>query len=264
MADASLMSTTIGARDDETTTSTRRDDVLVVLPTYDEAENIEAISDAVLGLGYRLLVVDDASPDGTGDIAEELADGTRMSVLHRTAKGGLGPAYGAGFSWGLEHEADVLCEMDADFSHDPLDLRRLVAAIDGGADVAVGSRYVPGGGVDDWPLHRRALSRGGNLYAGVMLATGIRDMTSGLRAFRSDALRRLRPAECRASGYAFQIEMAWRATLLGLDVVEVPITFRDRLRGHSKMNRAIAWEAISLITRWGVGRVMGRLPLPAE
>jgi dolichol-phosphate mannosyltransferase len=259
------MSTTIGVPDEKMTAATGlRNDVLVVLPTYDEVENIDAISGAVLRLGYRLLVVDDASPDGTGRRAEQLADGSRMSVVHRGAKGGLGPAYGAGFAWGLAHDASVLCEMDADFSHDPGDLRRLVAAIDDGADVAIGSRYVAAGGVVDWPLHRRALSRGGNLYAGVMLGTGIRDMTSGFRAFRADALRRLQPEGCRASGYAFQIEMAWRATILGLDVVEVPITFRDRLRGHSKMDRAIAWEAISLITRWGVGRMAGRLPFRPE
>lgn len=244
-----------------------RDDVLVVVPTYNELDNVEPISRAVMGEGFRLLVVDDGSPDGTGTradaIASEYPDG-RMSVLHRTEKGGLGPAYTAGFAWGLDHDASILCEMDADFSHDPLDLRRLIAAIDGGADLAIGSRYVPGGGVTEWPWHRRVLSRGGNIYARLMLGTPVSDMTAGFRAFRADAIRRTRPHECRASGYAFQIEMAWRAHLAGLEIVEVPITFRDRMRGDSKMDRAIALEAIKLITGWGFGRFRGRLPLRPE
>ena len=244
-----------------------RDDVLVVVPTYNELDNIEPISRAVLGEGFRLLVVDDGSPDGTGTradaIASEYSD-DRMSVLHRTEKGGLGPAYAAGFAWGLDHDASILCEMDADFSHDPLDLRRLIAAVDGGADLAIGSRYVPGGGVTEWPWHRRALSRGGNMYARLVLGTPVSDMTAGFRAFRADAIRRIRPQECRASGYAFQIEMAWRAHLAGLEILEVPITFRDRLRGDSKMDKAIAVEAIKLITGWGFGRIRGRLPLRAE
>lgn len=244
-----------------------RDDVLVVVPTYNELDNIEPVSRAVLGEGFRLLVVDDGSPDGTGKRADAIASeypDDRMAVLHRTEKGGLGPAYAAGFAWGLEHEASILCEMDADFSHDPHDLRRLIAAIDNGADLAIGSRYVPGGGVTEWPWHRRALSRGGNIYARLMLGTPVSDMTAGFRAFRSDAIRRTRPGECRASGYAFQIEMAWRAHLAGLEIVEVPITFRDRLRGDSKMDRAIAVEAIKLITGWGFGRIRGRLPLRPE
>ncbi len=244
-----------------------RDDVLVVVPTYNELDNVEPISRAVLSEGFRLLVVDDASPDGTGTradaIASEYPEG-RMSVLHRAGKGGLGPAYAAGFAWGLEHDASILCEMDADFSHDPLDLRRLIDAIDAGADLAIGSRYVPGGGVTEWPWHRRALSRGGNIYARLMLGTPVADMTAGFRAFRSDAIRRTRPHECRASGYAFQIEMAWRAHLAGLEIVEVPITFRDRMRGDSKMDRSIALEAIRLITGWGFGRIRGRLPLRPE
>ena len=244
-----------------------RDDVVVIVPTYNELDNVEPISRAVLERGYRLLIVDDNSPDGTGERADALSEaaGTqRMDVLHRAGKSGLGPAYAAGFAWGLEHGAGILCEMDADFSHDPRDLDRLIAAVDAGADLAIGSRYVPGGGVTEWPWHRRALSRGGNLYAGVMLGTPVKDMTAGFRAFRSEAIRRIRPDECRASGYAFQIEMAWRAKLAGLDIVEVPITFRDRLHGHSKMDGAIAIEAIKLITKWGFGRSMGRLPLRPE
>lgn len=236
-----------------------RTDVLVIVPTYDEAENIEDICREVRVLGFGLLIVDDGSPDGTGQIAARLAaDDPHLSVLHRTDKQGLGPAYVAGFARGLELGADVLCEMDADFSHNPADLPRLIAAIDGGADVVIGSRYVGGGGVADWPWHRRLLSRLGNLYAGFMLRAPIHDMTAGFRAFTADALRRLDPATCEASGYGFQVEMAWRAVERGLDVVEVPITFRDRTRGRSKMGAGIALEAMALVTRWGVGRLLRR------
>jgi dolichol-phosphate mannosyltransferase len=244
-----------------------RDDVVVVVPTYNELDNIAPISRAVLEQGFRLLIVDDNSPDGTGTRADAIAGDVpdhRMHVLHRPGKMGLGPAYAAGFAWALEHDASIMCEMDADFSHDPHDLRRLVAAVDAGADLAIGSRYVPGGGVTDWPWHRRALSRGGNLYAGLMLGTPVRDMTAGFRAFRADAVRATRPEECKASGYAFQIEMVWRAHLVGLQIIEVPITFRDRLHGHSKMDGAIAKEAIRLITGWGSDRFFGRLPLRPE
>jgi len=244
-----------------------RTDVVVIVPTYNELENIEPIARAVVNLGFRLLIVDDNSPDGTGERADAISashpDG-RVHVLHRPGKGGLGPAYAAGFAWGLEHEAGIVCEMDADFSHNPNDLSRLIAAIDAGADLAIGSRYVAGGGVTDWPWHRRLLSQCGNLYARAALWTPVRDMTAGFRAFRAEAVRRIRPEECRASGYAFQIEMAWRAHIAGLDIVEVPITFRDRLHGHSKMDSAIAGEAVKLITRWGADRLMGRLPLRPE
>ena len=237
-----------------------RSDVLVVVPTFNEAENLADLTGAVLSLGVRLLVVDDASPDGTGELAEELADGEQMAVLHRSHKGGLGPAYTAGFDWGLAHGAEILCEMDADFSHDPHHLPRLLAAIDEGADVVIGSRYVDGGGVVDWPLRRRMLSRGGNLYASLLLGTQIKDMTGGYRALRADAVRKLDPASCESSGYAFQIEMAWRATAMGMRVAEVPIIFKDRERGTSKMTSAIAFEAIRLVTRWGWARKRGRLP----
>jgi dolichol-phosphate mannosyltransferase len=240
-----------------------RDDVLVVLPTYNEAENLEAIAGAIVARGPRLLVVDDGSPDGTGDIADRLAESPRVDVLHRSSKEGLGPAYAAGFAWGLLNDAEILCEMDADFSHDPDALPDLIAAVDAGADVAIGSRYVPGGGVEDWPLRRRALSRGGNLYANFMLGARIRDMTSGFRAFRADALRLLHPEDCRASGYGFQIEMAWRSRHLGLQIAEVPITFRDREAGTSKMSSVIALEAVRLVTLWGVGRLFGRRPWSA-
>ncbi|MDJ0924675.1 MAG: polyprenol monophosphomannose synthase [Acidimicrobiia bacterium] len=234
-------------------------EVLVVVPTFNEAENIRLIAEAVRGLGLRLLVVDDGSPDGTGDIADELArDDDGISVLHRTSKEGLGPAYSAGFTWGLQNGADILCEMDADFSHDPADLPRLVAAVEDGADLAIGSRYVPGGGVDNWPWHRRWLSRGGNLYARFMLGTRINDMTAGFRAFRAEALGKLDYGSCEASGYGFQVEMAWNAAETGLDVREVPIIFRDRTRGTSKMGAGIAIEAMILVTKWGLGRLFGR------
>jgi dolichol-phosphate mannosyltransferase len=242
----------------------RRDDVFVVLPTYNEAENLRIIAARVAEQGPQLLIVDDNSPDGTGDIADELAANDRVHVLHRSAKAGLGPAYAAGFAWALDHGAEMVCEMDADFSHDPDDLPRLFHAIDTGADVAIGSRYVPGGGVADWPWHRRLLSRGGNVYAAAMLGAGVRDMTSGFRAFSASSIRRLQPETCKASGYGFQIEMAWRAQSAGLRIVEVPIVFRDRERGTSKMDGPIALEAIRLVTGWGFLRLGGRLRWPAE
>ena len=237
-------------------------DALVVLPTYNEVENLDLIVAAVLEHGLRILVVDDNSPDGTGEAADRLvADHPgRVTVLHRTQKQGLGPAYAAGFQSGLAGGADILLEMDADFSHDPAVLPELVAAIEAGADVAIGSRYCPGGGVADWPWHRRALSRFGNIYAGFMLGSPIKDMTAGYRAFAADALRRLQPETCNAAGYGFQVEMAWRASLADMQVVEVPITFRDRERGESKMDTKIAVEAMALVTKWGLGRVFGRLP----
>jgi len=237
-------------------------DALVVLPTYNEAENLDEIVRAVLQHGFRVLVVDDGSPDGTGSIADSLADEFRhaVAVLHRSEKRGLGPAYVAGFAWGLENGAEILCEMDADFSHDPQVLRRLVDAVAGGADLAIGSRYVAEGGVEDWPWHRRALSRFGNLYARTMLGSRVNDMTAGFRAFSAEALELLQPATCHAAGYGFQVEMAWRASLAGLRVVEIPITFRDRRSGQSKMDSRIALEAMGLVTRWGFGRMVGRLP----
>ncbi len=235
-----------------------RTDTLVVVPTYNEADNIAVLVEAVLAHGTGILIVDDGSPDGTGDIADGLAAHERVDVLHRAGKGGLGPAYAAGFRWGLDHGAEILCEMDADLSHDPADLPRLLAAVDGGADLAIGSRYVPGGGVEHWPWHRRWLSAGGNRYARVMLGTGIRDMTAGFRAFRAGALLQLDPWSCQASGYGFQVEMAWRAAARGLTVVEVPIVFRDRVRGDSKMNLRITLEAMGLVTRWGLRRLSRR------
>ncbi len=232
------------------------------MPTYNEVENIELIVTAVRRRGYAVLVVDDASPDGTGDVADQLAEAEpdKIAVLHRSAKNGLGPAYTAGFEWGIANGATVLCEMDADFSHDPDALPSLIEAVQAGADVAIGSRYVPGGGVEDWPWHRRALSKFGNLYAGLMLGTRIKDMTAGFRAFSASAVGVLEPHSCDAAGYGFQVEMAWRASLAELNVIEVPITFRDRERGESKMDARIAVEAMALVTKWGFSRLLGRLP----
>ncbi|MGA9594667.1 MAG: polyprenol monophosphomannose synthase [Acidimicrobiia bacterium] len=230
-----------------------RTDTVVVVPTYNEAENIALIAAAVRDLGLRLLVVDDGSPDGTGEIADKLAEADPgIAVLHRAEKAGLGPAYAAGFEYALAHGAEVICEMDADFSHNPADLPRLIDAVGNGADLAIGSRYVAGGGVENWPWHRRWLSRGGNLYARAMLRSGVNDMTAGFRAFRADALRKLDFARCEASGYGFQVELAWRAAQRGFDIREVPIVFRDRARGTSKMGSRIAVEAMLLVTKWGL------------
>jgi dolichol-phosphate mannosyltransferase len=236
------------------------DRVTVVIPTYNESENLSDIAKAVTWHGYRLLVVDDSSPDGTGEMADRLAAADhRISVLHRQRKEGLGPAYGAGFDRALEDGAQILVEMDADFSHDPDDLPRLVEAIDQGADLAIGSRYVPGGATPDWPLTRRLISKGGNLYARMMLGIPIHDATAGFRAFRADALKTLPYQEAQSSGYAFQVEMAMRAHESGMRVVEVPISFRDRTRGTSKMGTGIVVEAMRLVTVWGWQRaVRGR------
>lgn len=233
-------------------TVTIPDDVVVIVPTYNEVDNIERIASSVRSHGYRLLIVDDASPDGTGDRAESLTTRDHgISVVHRRHKAGLGRAYAAGFERAQASGGTIFCEMDADFSHDPGDLPRLVEAIDHGADLAIGSRYVPGGGTEGWPWHRRAISKGGNRYASLMLGITINDATAGFRAFRADALEVLDPGSCEASGYAFQVEMAWRASRAGLRIAEVPIVFRERTVGSSKMSASITLEAMVLVTRWG-------------
>ncbi len=233
------------------------DRVTVVLPTYNESENLADISEAIIRHGYRLLIVDDSSPDGTGEIADRLAAADpAVSVLHRSTKEGLGPAYAAGFDHALAEGAEILVEMDADFSHDPADLPRLVEAIDEGADLAIGSRYVDGGATPDWPLGRRLISKGGNLYARLMLGIPTHDATAGFRAFRSTTLRSLPYREAQSSGYGFQVEMAMRAHEAGMTVVEVPISFRDRTRGTSKMGTGIVVEAMWLVTVWGGQRMM--------
>jgi len=227
----------------------------LILPTYNEAENVEAIvtaAGAVLATaspeGYRVLIVDDGSPDGTGEIADRLAaEHEWVSVLHRTQKNGIGPAYLAGFARALEGGADYVMEMDSDFSHDPADLARLLAAVQGGADLALGSRYVPGGGVRDWGLLRRFVSEGGSTYARWVLGLRVRDLTGGFKCFRREVLEEIRFDGVRSRGYAFQVELTYRAARAGFRVVEVPITFRDRERGKSKMSWRIAAEAIWLV-----------------
>ncbi|WP_375482806.1 polyprenol monophosphomannose synthase [uncultured Jatrophihabitans sp.] len=228
--------------------------VLVVVPTYDERENIERIIGRVRASvpDAHLLVVDDGSPDGTGKIADELADGDdHIHVLHRTAKAGLGAAYIAGFGWGLDQGYDVLVEMDADGSHAPEQLPRLLAALDR-ADLVLGSRYVPGGSVVNWPRSRELISRGGNLYTRLALGLRLRDATGGYRAFRREVLERIDYAGVASQGYCFQVDLARRALDAGFRVVEVPITFVERERGESKMSSEIVREAFTRVTQWGV------------
>ena len=234
--------------------------VTVVLPTYNELDNLSGIAAAVVAHGYRLLIVDDASPDGTGELADELSQGNpSIEVLHREEKQGLGRAYAAGFDRVLAGDGDVVVEMDADFSHDPADLPRLVEAIDGGADLAIGSRYVTGGSTAGWSPIRKWVSKAGNLYARTMLGVPTKDVTAGFRAFSHEALARLPYQSTEASGYGFQVEMAWRAHQAGLITIEVPVIFRDRQKGTSKMGLAIVIEAMWLVTVWGIGRIVERV-----
>ncbi len=229
--------------------------VTVVVPTFNERENLSHIAAAITHQGYRVLVVDDSSPDGTGELADRIAaEDRRVSVLHRRRKEGLGPAYADGFDRALKDNAEIIIEMDADFSHDPADLPRLIKALDDGADLAIGSRYVAGGSTPDWPVLRQGISRGGNLYARMMLGIPVRDATAGFRAFKAEALKRLPYRSAEASGYGFQVEMAWRAHEEGLTIVEVPISFRDRAHGTSKMGSDIVLEAMRLVTVWGFRR----------
>ena len=220
----------------------------ICLPTYNELANLEPMVRALQPLlrdGDRILVVDDGSPDGTGAVADRLAGELgAVDVLHRERKAGLGPAYLAGFERALADGAELVLEMDCDFSHDPNDVPRLIAAAEGGADLVLGSRYVPGGGVSDWGLVRRAISRGGSVYTELWLRMGVKDPTGGFKCFRRTVLETIDLGAITAKGYAFQIETTYRAKRAGLRVVEVPITFSDRARGKSKMSRAIVLEAI--------------------
>jgi dolichol-phosphate mannosyltransferase len=223
--------------------------VWVVIPTFNEAENLEAIVSAVrdqLTVDHRFLIVDDSSPDGTGQIADRLAsESDDLEVLHRAEKQGLGPAYLAGFERALAGGAERIVQMDADFSHDPADVPRLLETIEAtGADVVVGSRYVADGGVTEWGPLRRFISRGGGLYAQAVLWVRVRDLTGGFKCWRRGALASIDLDSVESKGYAFQIEMTYRATRNGYRVVEMPIVFRDRRVGNSKMTRAIVAEAI--------------------
>jgi dolichol-phosphate mannosyltransferase len=234
----------------------------LVLPTYNEAENIEAIVTAAaavleraVGADHRILIVDDGSPDGTGEIADRLAgQREQVEVLHRSEKNGIGPAYLAGFRYALDRGAGYVMEMDSDFSHNPLDLARLLDAVHSGADLALGSRYVPGGGVVDWSLLRRLVSQGGSTYARWVLGLGIRDLTGGFKCFRRETLEGIHFDGVRSQGYAFQVELTYRAARAGFRVVEVPIVFKDRERGQSKMSWRIAAEAMWLVPRLRFGR----------
>jgi dolichol-phosphate mannosyltransferase len=224
----------------------------LILPTYNEAENIEPLVEAALGVlaeaspdGHRILIVDDGSPDGTGDIADRLAgQHSQVQVVHRPEKAGLGRAYLAGFQVALAGGAGYVLEMDSDFSHDPADIARLLAAAREGADLVLGSRYVPGGGVTDWGAARRLVSRGGCWYARAVLGVQVHDLTGGFKCFRRATLEGIDLPTVRSEGYAFQIELTYRAIRHGFRVVEVPIVFRDRRQGDSKMSSRIALEAI--------------------
>jgi dolichol-phosphate mannosyltransferase len=236
--------------------------VLVAIPTYNESDNLASIVHRVRAAvpAAHILVADDASPDGTGRIADLLAgQDDQVQVLHRPGKLGLGAAYLDAFRWGLEHGFDVLVEMDADGSHQPEQLPRLLAGIEDGADVVLGSRWIPGGEVTNWPWHRSLLSRGGNAYTRLLLGIPLRDATGGYRAFRAEALTRLDLDTVTSQGYCFQVDLALRAVDRGLRVDEVPITFVEREHGASKMSRAIVGEALLRVTRWGVDRRLGRL-----
>jgi dolichol-phosphate mannosyltransferase len=222
----------------------------LILPTYNEAENVEAIVRAALaelattGREHTVLVVDDGSPDGTGRIADRLAEELpEVRVLHREAKQGLGRAYLAGFEVALDGGAELILEMDADFSHDPADLPRLIAAA-GAADLVLGSRYVPGGGVQNWGALRRLVSRGGSWYARMLLGVPVRDLTGGFKCFNRRVLERIDLSDVHADGYGFQIELTYMAIRAGFTVAEVPILFRERREGHSKMTAKIAVEAV--------------------
>lgn len=234
---------------------------LIVLPTYNEAENIDDVLRAVRAVVPEadVLVVDDGSPDGTADLADALGGELgQIQVMRRTEKNGLGAAYRAVFAWGLDRGYEAMVEMDSDLSHDPASLPDLLAAVDGGADLAIGSRYVPGGSIPNWSWSRRAISKFGNFYARVVLGIHVRDVTAGFRAYRADALRAIDLDDVRADGYGFQVEMAYRVLRNGGTVREVPIEFRDRTLGESKMSSRIVVEALVLVTWWGLrDRVFG-------
>jgi dolichol-phosphate mannosyltransferase len=233
---------------------------VVCLPTYNERENLERVIDSLEPHGVRVLVIDDSSPDGTGDLADRLAaDREWVSVLHRPQKEGLGPAYIAGFREALAGDAEYVLEMDADLSHDPAVVPRLIEACRNGADLALGSRYVEGGGTENWGRGRRFVSAGGSLYARLLLGVGVHDLTGGFKCFRREVLERIDLDAVHSKGYAFQIEMTYRALRAGFRVVEVPIVFVDRTHGHSKMSRGIFLEAVTRVPALRLAALTGRL-----
>ena len=234
---------------------------VIVMPTYNERQNLEIIAGRVRESipAADLLVVDDNSPDGTGDLADKLAETDQhIQVMHRTEKAGLGRAYVAGFSWALERGYDVIVEMDADGSHRPEDLPRLLSAL-ADADAVIGSRYVPGGTVVNWPKSREFLSRGANIYNRLMLGVSVKDATGGFRAYRAATLRKIDLNNIESAGYCFQIDMTLRVLQAGLKLIEVPITFVERERGSSKMSNAVIREAFFRVAQWGItARLHGR------
>lgn len=235
--------------------------VLVAIPTYNEAQSVRKIIGRVRAAvpAAHVLVIDDGSPDGTGQIADRMAAvDDQVHVLHRTAKLGLGAAYVAGFRWALERGYGTVVEMDADGSHQPEELARLLDALDH-ADLVLGSRYVPGGRVENWPRRREALSRGGNAYTRLLLGVSLKDATGGYRAIRASALRSLDLDDVASQGYCFQVDLAWRAVRAGLRVAEVPITFVEREEGKSKMSGAIVREALWRVTQWGIRHRLGQV-----
>jgi dolichol-phosphate mannosyltransferase len=236
--------------------------VLVVLPTYNEAATIESILGRVRGAlpDASVLVVDDASPDGTAKIAADVGERCgKVEVLSRPSKMGLGSAYRDGFRWGLERGYEAFVEMDSDFSHDPDALPAIVAPLADGYEVCIGSRYVPGGSIPNWSFPRRMLSRGGNIYADLLLGLGVKDSTAGFRAYSASVLGRIELGSVKAESYGFQIEMTYRAIELGARIKEVPICFVDRELGTSKMSTYTVVEALGLVSWWGLKRVVDRL-----
>ena len=233
--------------------------VFVVLPTYNEIDNLEPMSDAILEAlpEARLLIVDDSSPDGTGKLADTIAARQpRVAVLHRPGKEGLGVAYRQGFRWALDQpDVRAVVQMDADFSHDPRDLPRLLRPLMEDADLVLGTRYIEGGGTVGWPLRRRLISRAGTLFAGTVLLLPYRDLTGGFKAWRSELLEAIRLREANASGYGFQIETTWWAHRRGARIEQVPITFRERVAGQSKMTGSIVREALMVVMRLRSGAI---------
>ena len=230
--------------------------VLTIIPTYNEIESLPKTLQRLRAAvpDSDVLIADDNSPDGTGDYADGIAAvDPQVHVLHRKGKEGLGAAYIAGFRWGLERDYDVLVEMDADGSHKPEQLPLLLAAAEDGADLVIGSRWVPGGSVVNWPLHRKILSRGGSTYSRLMLGVKVRDITAGYRAFRRTTLEKLDLGAVESVGYGFQVDMTFRVARLGLQIREVPITFVEREFGASKMSGNIVFEAMANVTKWGLG-----------
>jgi len=236
--------------------------ILIIVPTYNERDNLPILVDAIFAVldKAHVLVVDDASPDGTGQVADEIAArDTRVRVLHRKGKLGLGTAYVDGFRLALEQGYEVVVEMDADMSHDPRYLPALVGALEEGADVAVGSRNIPEGGVEGWGLGRELLSKGGSLYSRTILGVDVRDLTTGYKAFTRRALEVIGVDQIRSNGYSFQIETTYRALCWGLHVVEVPIVFVDRRVGRSKMSRRVFAEAVGMVWKLRVDAMLNRI-----